>query len=58
MLAEDLSRRMPSLFRFLLVIGIIGGLGYGVIFALATFVNPKLREITVTVPPDRFYKQQ
>jgi hypothetical protein len=58
MLAEDLSRRMPSLFRFLLVIGIIGGLGYGVIFALATFVNPKPREITVTVPPDRFYKQQ
>ncbi|HSR78463.1 MAG TPA: histidine kinase [Xanthobacteraceae bacterium] len=49
---------MPSLFRFLLVIGIIGGLGYGVIFALATFVNPQPREITVTVPPDRFYKQQ
>jgi hypothetical protein len=57
MLAENLSRRMPSLFRFLLVIGIIVGLGYGVIFALATFVNPKPREITVTVPPDRFYKQ-
>jgi hypothetical protein len=49
---------MPSLFRFLLVIGIIGGLGYGVIFALATLVNPKPREITVTVPPDRFYKQR
>ena len=49
---------MPSLFRFLLAIGIIGGLGYGVIFALATFVNPKPREMTVTVPPDRFYKQQ
>ena len=58
MSAENLSRRMPSLFRFLLVIGIIGGLGYGVIFALATFVNPQPREITVTVPPDRFYKQQ
>ena len=49
---------MPSLFRFLLVIGIIGGLGYVVIFALATFVKPKPREITVTVPPDRFYKQR
>ncbi|MFZ0071894.1 MAG: histidine kinase [Xanthobacteraceae bacterium] len=48
---------MPSLLRFLLVIGIIGGLGYGVVFALATFVNPSSREITVTVPPDRFYKQ-
>jgi len=49
---------MPSLFRFLLVIGIVGGLCYGVIFALATFVKPVAREITVTVPPDRFYKQR
>jgi len=49
---------MPSLFRFLVVVAIIGGLGYGVIFALATLVNPKPREITVTVPPDRFYKQR
>src|SRR5262249_48134181 len=55
---EDPSRCMPSLFRFLLVVGIIGGIGYGVIFALATFVNPKPREITVTVPPDRFYRQR
>jgi hypothetical protein len=44
---------MPSLIRFLIVVGIIGGIGFGVIFALATFVNPKPREITVTVPPDR-----
>jgi hypothetical protein len=49
---------MPSLFRFLLVVGIIGGIGYGVIFALATLVNPKPREITVTVPADRFYKER
>jgi hypothetical protein len=53
-----LNRNMPSLLRFLLVVGIIGGIGYGVIFALATFVNPKPREITVTVPADRFYKQR
>jgi hypothetical protein len=53
-----LNRNMPSLFRFLLVVGIIGGIGYGIIFALATFVNPKPREITVTVPADRFYKQR
>ena len=49
---------MPSLFRFLLVVGIIGGLGYGLIFVLATFVNPSPREMTVTVPPDRFYRQR
>jgi hypothetical protein len=48
---------MPSLFRLLLVLGIIVGIGYGVVFALATFVGPKTREISVTVPPDRFIKQ-
>ena len=32
---------MPSLFRFLTVVAIIGGIGYGVIFALANFVNPE-----------------
>ena len=48
---------MPSLLRFLTVIGVIVGLGYAVIFALATFVEPKPREITVTVPPDKFVKQ-
>jgi hypothetical protein len=49
---------MPSLLRFLVVIAIIFGLGYAVIFALATLVDPKPREITVTVPPDKFVKQR
>ena len=49
---------MPSLIRLLIVLGIVGAIGYGAIFALATFVNPKPREITVTIPPDRFYKPQ
>jgi hypothetical protein len=48
---------MPSLFRFLMVVGIIAGIGYGVVFALANFVNPKPREMTVTIPPDRFLKK-
>lgn len=48
---------MPSLFRFLTVVGIIAGIGYGVVFALANFVNPKPREMTVTIPPDRFQKR-
>ena len=48
---------MPSLFRFLLVVGVVAGIGYGVTFVLAKFVKPATREITVTVPPDRFYKQ-
>ena len=48
---------MPSLFRFLVFIGIVGGLGYGAVFALANFVKYQPREIVVTVPPDKFLKQ-
>jgi len=48
---------MPSLFRFLTVVAVIFGVIYGVIFALANFVNPTPREMTVTVPPDKFLKR-
>ncbi len=48
---------MPSLFRFLTVVAVLGGVIYGGIFALANFVNPKPREMTVSVPPDRFLKK-
>ncbi|MPZ39012.1 MAG: histidine kinase [Rhizobiales bacterium] len=49
---------MPSLFRFLVSVAIMGGLIYGAMFAIAQFYNPPLREITVTIPPDRFLKQK
>jgi hypothetical protein len=49
---------MPSLLRFLSVIAILGALVYGGIFALAHFVEPKPREITVSVPPDKFFKNR
>ena len=48
---------MPSLFRFLTVVALIGGIVYGVVFALATFVNPSPREMTVTIQPDKFLKK-
>ena len=48
---------MPSLFRFLTVVGILAGIIYGVIFALANFVSPKSREMTVTIPADKFLKK-
>jgi xanthosine utilization system XapX-like protein len=48
---------MPSLFRFLTVLAVIAGILYGVIFTLANFVNPKPREMTVTIPSDRFLKK-
>jgi hypothetical protein len=47
---------MPSLLRLLAVVGIIFAIGYGVMFALATFVSPKPREISVIVPPDKFVR--
>jgi xanthosine utilization system XapX-like protein len=48
---------MPSLFRFLTVVAVIAGVIYGVIFALANLVNPKPREMTVTIPADKFLKK-
>jgi hypothetical protein len=48
---------MPSLLRFLLVLGILAGAGYGAMYALASWYDPKPREITISVPPDRFSKQ-
>jgi len=49
---------MPSLFRFLATVGIIIGVVYGGMVALAVLVQPETREITVTIPPDRFAKQR
>jgi hypothetical protein len=49
--------QMPSLFRFLIFVGLIGGLGYAAVFSLANFVTYHPREIIVTVPPDKFFKQ-
>lgn len=47
---------MPSLFRFLTVVAVIGGVIYGGIYALANFVNPKPREMIITIAPDRLKK--
>ena len=49
---------MPSLFRFLTVVAVLGGLIYGGMFALANWFDPKPREISVPVPQDKFAKQR
>ncbi|WP_238193466.1 histidine kinase [Methylobacterium frigidaeris] len=41
---------MPTLFRFLAVVAILAGLAFAAMFALATFVEPTPREISVTIP--------
>lgn len=47
---------MPSLFRFLIVVGIIGGLVYGSMLALAWTVEPNEREMTIKIPSKRINK--
>jgi hypothetical protein len=49
---------MPSLMRFLAIIAVIAGLGYAGMLALVTMVDHKPREISVTVPQDKFVKQR
>lgn len=48
---------MPSLFRFLTVVAVIGGVIFGGMYALANFVTPKPREMTISIPPDKFLKK-
>ena len=49
---------MPSLLRFLAIIAILVCAIYGGLYALAHFVQPKPREISVSVPPDKFFKNR
>jgi hypothetical protein len=47
---------MPSLFRLLMVVGLLGGFAYGAMFALANFVQPKQREMSITIPANKLTK--
>jgi hypothetical protein len=56
MMGPQPDSRMPTTFRFLLVIGTIAAAAYGTVFILANVLEPQPREITVTVPPARYAK--
>ncbi len=47
---------MPSLIRFLVLIGIIGGIVYGSMLALAWTVHPNQREMSIKIPSKRINK--
>jgi hypothetical protein len=47
---------MPSLIRFLAVIGIIAGLAYAGLWSLAHLVKPHPREMTVTIQQEKLGK--
>ena len=40
---------MPTLFRFLTIVGLIAGLFYGSMFVLANFFEPQQREMTKSI---------
>jgi hypothetical protein len=44
---------MPSLFRFLSILMVLGALAYGAVYALATFVSPATRPMEEAVPLTR-----
>lgn len=44
---------MPTLFRLLIIIGILVGLVYGAMFGLANYVQPNKGEMTVRIPPEK-----
>ena len=41
---------MPSLIRFLMVIGILGAIGYGSLYVLAVYFEPEQKEIRKSLP--------
>lgn len=43
---------LPSLFRFLFVVGVLAGIAYAGMWALVTFVEPQPREMSKTLPPN------
>ena len=47
---------VPSLIRFLIIVGVLVALGYAGMFALVNFVTPQPREMTQTIPPTRLNK--
>jgi hypothetical protein len=55
--AEPIAEiRVPSLIRFLLVIGVLAGIVFAGMIALVTFVEPQPREMSQSIPPARLNK--
>jgi hypothetical protein len=56
--SESEKASMPSLLRLLTVIAIACGVVYGGLYALAHFVKPSSREMSVSISPTKFYKER
>lgn len=49
---------MPSLIRLLTVVAILCAMVYGGLYSLAHFVQPTPREMSVYIPPSKFFKER
>jgi len=41
---------MPTLIRLIVILLILVGIGYGAMFALVTFVQPRDKDVTIRIP--------
>ena len=44
---------VPSLFRFLIIVGVLAGAVYAAMWGIVTAVEPQPREMTQTLPANR-----
>jgi hypothetical protein len=49
---------MPSVFRFLIVVGLLGGLAYFGVYSVAKYGEPQPREIVVTIPYEKLIRHR
>jgi phage shock protein PspC (stress-responsive transcriptional regulator) len=47
---------MPSLIRLLTIVAILCAVIYGGLYALAHFVQPTPRQMSVYIPPNKFFQ--
>lgn len=47
---------MPSLIRFLVIVGVLAALAYGGMLTIVSYVTPQPREMTQTINPQRLNK--
>jgi len=48
---------MPSLFRFLIILGVIGGVVWGGMLALVSFVEPQQRDMQHSIPASKLQQR-
>ena len=48
--SREQYRHMPSLFRFLLTVGVLGGVVLGGLYVLSEYAEPAQKETTSPVP--------